>query len=76
MKNIFSPRNLRFVVIAFSVFGMFCFGKGIFYFFFPKQEVIVSIKMMEEIDKSLNQANNELRNALGNIDILFDEKKK
>lgn len=72
MKNILSPRNFRFVVIAFSVYGMFFLGKGIFYFFFPKQEVVVPVKMMEEIDRSFNEMKKNLNFQIDQLKYSFE----
>ncbi len=74
MKNIFSLRNLRIVVIAFSVFGMFCFGKVIFYFFFPKQEVVVPIKMMEEFGRTLRMTNMNMKREIDIVEYAFLDK--
>ncbi len=74
MNRIFSSRNIRIVVIAFSLYGVFCFGKGIFYFFFPKPEVTVPVAMMEEFDRSFYKLNNNLRSQNDLIDFAIIER--
>lgn len=75
MKNIFSPRNLRFVVITFSVYGMICLGKGVFYFIYPKQEVVVPTNMIYEYQNSMAQSNTNLEMGISNANQLFDKRK-